>query len=202
MKKTVISSLKILLFLMFSIFISSCSSPESLYEDGMEEYNDGEFEDALEKFEKAAKKNNSKAMLMLGSMYKDGKGVTQSYDNSIIWYERAEQKGENITKKLNELYKEYAKIHEQTKSYEKALSLFSKASYRNDFEATNKIGEYYQYGKGVSYNYETAFKYYEKAADGGNLKASRNIGYLYYYGFGVTQDYKKAAEYYQKAFSD
>lgn len=201
MKKSVISGLKFLFFIMFFIF-SSCSSPESIYEDGMEDYKDGEFKDAFKKFEEAAKENSLKSMIMIGNMYKEGKGVQQSYDNAIIWYEKAEQKGENITKKLNETYKEYAKIKEKNKVYQEAFSLYLKASNRNDYEAMNKIGEYYQYGKGVSYSYEEAFKFYEKSSNGGNLKANKNIGNLYYFGFGVTQDYKKAAEYYQKAFSD
>ena len=69
----------------------------------------------------------------------------------------------------------------------------------NDLEAQFKLGQLYEFGKGVEQRFEKAFFWYEKAASGGLASAQYNLGLLYENGRGTTKDYKKAAKWYQLA---
>ena len=61
---------------------------------------------------------------------------------------------------------------DKKKQYEKAFTCFKKAD--NNPEATERIGEYYYFGKGVDKNISLAKKYFKLAADAGNVEGMYN----------------------------
>lgn len=66
-------------------------------------------------------------------------------------------------------------------------------------EAQLKLGQAYQYGRGLPQDYQKALHWYEKAASQGEAEAQRPLGALYEMGRGVAKDFGKAAFWYEKA---
>lgn len=70
---------------------------------------------------------------------------------------------------------------------------------QGDSDAQNKLGEAYEYGKGVAKSFSQAAYWYQKAADNGYAEAQFNLGILYGAGDGVPQSFEKAVELLEKA---
>lgn len=70
---------------------------------------------------------------------------------------------------------------------------------QGDAVAQNKLGEAYEYGKGVDQDLREAAYWYKKAAGKGLAEAQFNLGVLYGAGEGVPQSFDKAVELLEKA---
>jgi len=70
---------------------------------------------------------------------------------------------------------------------------------QGDAAAQNKLGEAYEYGKGVDQDLHEAAYWYKKAAGKGLADAQFNLGVLYGAGDGVPQSFDKAVELLEKA---
>jgi TPR repeat protein len=68
-----------------------------------------------------------------------------------------------------------------------------------DAKLQSRIGEIYQFGKGIPADNLAAFQWYMKAAQQGYVDAENRVGLLYSDGLGVPQDYAKALEWFRKA---
>ena len=80
-----------------------------------------------------------------------------------------------------------------------AVRWYRKAADQGHAEAQNRLGTYYEYGRGVTEDYDEAVRWYRKAADQDLAEAQNNLGECYYYGRGVTQHYTEAVRWYRKA---
>ncbi len=80
-----------------------------------------------------------------------------------------------------------------------AVSLYKKASEKNNAKAQFNLGYCYQYGKGATKDLEQAIHWYKKSADQGNATAQNNLGYCYEHGEGVTKDLEQAIYWYKKS---
>lgn len=65
------------------------------------------------------------------------------------------------------------------RSYTKAKKWFEKAALKNNTNALNSLGIFYEKGLGVICNEEKSFEYYERAADTGHEAAQVKIGIWY-----------------------
>ncbi|AFN35762.1 tetratricopeptide repeat protein [Taylorella equigenitalis] len=68
-----------------------------------------------------------------------------------------------------------------------------------DARSQFKLGEAYEFGKGVEKNPEKAFELYSKAANHGYRAAQTNLGFLYDTGTGTKQDFDAAMNWYKAA---
>lgn len=81
-----------------------------------------------------------------------------------------------------------------------AVKWFRKSAQQGYAPAQLKIGEAYEFGKGVPEgDVEAAAYWYEKAAHQGNARAQTRLGSLYEKGAGVDRDEAKAIDLYTKA---
>lgn len=79
------------------------------------------------------------------------------------------------------------------------FSSTKEAAESNNLEAQFKLGQLYEFGKGVEQSFENASLWYQKAAESGLATAQYNLGLLYEHGRGVPQNYHEAAAWYQRA---
>ena len=78
----------IILFLLFSFSVFAD------FEVGLDAYKQGDYAIALKEFKNLAKQGDAAGQVGLGSMYHDGKGVTQDYEESAKWFRLAADQGD------------------------------------------------------------------------------------------------------------
>ena len=77
----------------------------SLFKKGEECYDKGDYQGAVEWYEKAAAQGNAVAQYNLGVCYAKGEGVQQSYEKAVEWYTKAAEQGNiEAQNKLAECY--------------------------------------------------------------------------------------------------
>lgn len=87
------------------------------------------------------------------------------------------------------------------KNYKKALEWYRKAADRNHTESIRKMGDMYNFGKGVKASDREARKWYEKASNNGDTEAMISLGDSYKYALNkdAAEDRQKALEWYLEA---
>jgi len=65
----------------------------TLYELGNQAYENNQYDDGIDYFEKAGNLNHIKAVFTLGNLYHLGVGVSQDYDKARLYYKRASKLG-------------------------------------------------------------------------------------------------------------
>ena len=68
------------------------------WEDGMAAYNRGDYMPAAQVFRVMAEQGNAEAQMLLGVMYRKGRGVTRSSQRAFIWFARAAARGNSKAK--------------------------------------------------------------------------------------------------------
>ena len=66
-------------------------------------------------------------------------------------------------------------------------------------DAQYRLGEMYDYGRGVTKNITEALQWYRKAAEQGDADALYRLGWMYLNGRGVPQSDREALKWYQLA---
>lgn len=130
----------------------------------------GKYKEAFELYKRAA--NDPKyppGMISLATLYYNGYGTVQSFDEALKYYTMAA-----------ETYEKWA-----------AEGSMSRNQQINLGYAYLGIADCYQHGKK---NYKQAFEYYQKAIGEGISQAYNDIAYLYAEGKGVGQNFQKAHE--------
>ena len=139
-----------------------------------------------------AENNDNHAMVSLGSMYYEGRGVQQSYKKAVKWYEKA---AENLDRRgLCYLGYCYYYGRDIDVDYEKAYACFSQSAFLEDPNGMFKLGDMFYFGHYVKEDKDAAFYWYE-AADSNHWKTQYEkasieyrLGKCYLYGEGVEQD--------------
>ncbi|MBT3487718.1 MAG: hypothetical protein HOK24_18815 [Desulfobacula sp.] len=152
---------------------------------------------SFNKFLELADHGDIDAQYSLGMIYEDGKDVTQSFTQSLYWYERAAEGGH--PKAQYHLGCIYYIGTEVTIDYQKVVYWYKKAAERGNEFAQFCLGEMYEFGEEVTQDFRLAAHWYKKAAKKGNPDAQRNLGILYDKGKGVPQNHEKAGYWYKKA---
>ena len=144
-----------------------------------------------------AQNNNADAQRCFGSLYRDGIGVKQDYQEAMNWFRKAAALGDSDAMfTIGGLYYEGNGVK---KNYQEAMNWFRKAADGGHATSMLAIGLLHYEGEGVKQDYKEAMNWYRKAADLGNADAMCSIGSLYEDGDGVEQDYKEAMNWYRKA---
>ena len=161
-----------------SAFINVLSAPDKdgneFYEKGNKASDNGNFEEAVKWWRKAADLGHVKAQNTLGVCYATGKGVEQSHEEAIKWYRKAAEQGHAIAQ--NNLGICYAKGKGVTQSIEEAVKWYRTAAEQGYAEAQYNLGYYYEHVK----DFKEAAKWYRKAAEqdyAGAKAALERLGY-------------------------
>lgn len=158
---------------------------------------DGQFEEAVRWFRKAAENGSPRAAAHLGRLYRDGKGVGKDNVQSVRWLRQAVAADDPVGQ-LHLAYA-YAFGWGVTKDMRTAREWFLKSARQGNSEAQFKYGLMAYNGWTVKQNYKTAYGWMKLSASHGNADAMNAIGNMYTDGHGVSRDYKTAIDWYQKA---
>ncbi len=134
---------------------------------------------------------------LLGTMYLEGDGVKQNYDEALRYLTRAAYAGDTLAQ--NNLGYMYAMGKGVERDYYKAVEWYKKAAEQGDVMAQLSMAGAYERGEGVEQDYNKAVEWYKKAAMQGDATAQNDLGVAYELGKGVERDINKAIEWYQKA---
>ena len=85
------------------------------------------------------------------------------------------------------------------RNYAASFPAFQKAVEQGHVKAHLKLGNHYQYGKGVSKSANKAIELYKIAGDLGEPTGYAEIGYIYAEGLGTSKSPAKSVEWYRKA---
>ena len=159
----------------------------------LEDYNRGDYGQALFGFSVAARKGNALAQYMLGDCFSAGRGTKQDYAAALNWYRKAAEQG------YLQAQIKLAAHYEEAKNYPEAVNWYRKAAKQGDAGAQNNLALCYEKGRGITVNAGEAAYWYNKAAAQGCKEAQANLGRCYRDGIGIAQNRVKAKEWLQKA---
>ena len=157
---------------------------------------DQDYEAAMERYTKAAEKDNGIGLCCLGICYRDGVVTDKDTEKAIALFTKAADQGYAVGQWLLGDYYYYS---EEERDFEKAVRWYEKAVEQAYTTAQYDLGKCYFLGNGVEKDYEKAAELFEMAARQGYEVAQNDLGECYYYGNGVEMDYEKAAEWFTKA---
>lgn len=193
--------------------------PESLYAIAQYyEFGIGMFknqEKAIENYKLAADKGVLNAMIKMGFIYRDGRGVPQNIGKAVEYLEMAalknHEQGEDAEFQLKMalfLPQLYTAIAGNEQNGEKSLSWIKKAAELNHLDSQLRLADAYFYGKDTMQDYAEAMRWYMTIIEKDYEKystpeksayAMTRVAYMYSNGLNVDIDYKKAVEWYRQA---
>lgn len=147
-------------------------------------------------YSKAANKGHINAQIKLALCYEEGRGIVHDKEESMKWYKKAADQGDD------DALKKYIKLKYNSKAYEQVikyrLGVLSTAD-RGNNDSQFSLGEWFRtYNFHATYR-EEAFAWYTKAAKNGHVEAMYRLGECYETGFGVYSNITVALDWYKKA---
>ncbi|MBR4819742.1 MAG: sel1 repeat family protein [Clostridiales bacterium] len=149
---------------------------------------------AIEWLSKASDLGYGNAMVEIGRMYDNGRGVTQDYGTANYWYEKAVSQGD--TSAAVNLGYNYSNALGVAEDQQKAFQMFLFAAENGNEVGAFDVGIHYRDGEGTTQNYAEAFRWFDAAVRDKYAHAYRSLGDLYREGLGVTKDETTALNYY------
>ncbi len=125
--------------------------------------------DFLANIRALAEQGNALAQNSLGGKYATGQGVSQDYQEAVMWYRRAAEQGLAVAQ-FN-LGNRYAKGQGVSQDYQEAAKWFRRAAEQGNASAQYNLGVMYDNGQGVSQDYVFAHMWSNLAASQGNEDA-------------------------------
>ncbi len=150
-----------------------------------------------EYLEESFNKGDIYAPLLISSLYYNGLGAKQDYQEAMAWLRKAADRGNDDA--MNNIGGFHLNGHGVEHNYQEAMVWFRKAANLGNAGAMNNIGTLYYNGKGVKQDYQEAMVWFRKASDLGYAMAMYSIGVLYLEGKGVDQSYQEAMAWFRKA---
>jgi len=145
----------------------------------------------------AAERGDADAQHKLGTMYREGRGVTRDYAQAVVWFRKAAEQGHaGAQNSLGSMYRDGDGV---ARDDAQALAWIRKAVDQGDARAHSNLGWMYENGRGVARDYAQAVAWYRKAADQGYVPAQFNVGTMYASGKGVRRDDAQAVAWFRKA---
>ena len=200
------ASLNNFLTLLFAVMMSSAvmaQSAEECFKKGSEYIWKDNYAEALRWYRKSADQGYARAYMMLGNMYKSGKGVQEDKTQAVAYYRKAAEKGYSPAQ--NQMGMCYEIGNGVTRNMTEAVKWYKKAAMTGYAEAQYNLGWCYENGKGVAKNMTEAQKWYKKAeaqdCKSGGLevtshRAALAVGKILVKYADAEKDYKKGKEYY------
>ena len=132
--------------------------------------------DFLANIRALAEQGNALAQNSLGGKYATGQGVSQDYQEAVMWYRRAAEQGLAVAQ-FN-LGNRYAKGQGVSQDYQEAAKWYRLAAEQGEASAQSTLGMMYGTGKGVPQDYLLAHMWVNMAAAQGNEAGSKGVKIL------------------------
>lgn len=178
-----------------TVVFSETSSPAPEYEQGLRAYEDGEYDEAIEKWAPLAEAGDAEAQFRLGVLYQVTvalgtlepefgiKAFNLIHDAALQGHAEAQMELWLIIKKS---YPDNPKLQAQAVEW---LKLAANQGFAN---AQFELGVSFRDGVGVSQDIALATPWFRLAAEQGHADAQNNLAARYYHGDGVPQDFERA----------
>ena len=122
--------------------------------------------DSIEELLPLVQGEDADTQYSLGSMYHDGKGGPQDFQQAFKWYERAAEQGNADAQYcLGMMYDEGKGIPQD---YQEALKWIRRAAEQGDSRSQFLLGVHYESGDHAPNDYVLAYKWYNLAAEQGD----------------------------------
>lgn len=125
---------------------------------------------AIQYYTASIEKGNTDAMLDLGAMYLQGRGIERDRDKALAWYEKAAALGGNRACRCIGNFYRYDLLGDGTPvptndsgRLQQALDWYQKGSERDEENCLYELGDFYRYGIIVEKDERKAFELYKKA---------------------------------------
>lgn len=170
-----------------ALLMTGCAGSDSGFRQGLQAYDSGRYEQAIEDWADAAEDGSADAQHALGWAYANGLGVERNEAEAVAWYERAAGRGHTGAQvNLAILYDDGIGI--LAPDPRRAAALFRQAADAGSPEAQNSLGRMYKAGRGVPRDPRQAAVWLERAAKQGYAPAQNSFGLMYLNGEGVRRD--------------
>ena len=160
-----------------------------------------DYDSAFTWFKKAANAGDAISTAMMGTMYADGLGVTQSYENAKDCFDYLVESGNATASDYYFLGYLYRNGFGALPDIDEAVKYFETASNMGFTAASEELGFMYYDGVDIDRDYFKAYFYLARAVenDDASAKAFKILGDMFYEGYGVTMDESMAGKYYLTA---
>ena len=157
-------------------------------------YDSKDYTQALHWFTKSAEQGNYNGLSAMGTLYRNGHGVTQDFNKAIVFFIKAYNKGNE--KVASSLAHCYLRIREFKQSKYWAI----KAAEQGNIYQIIWVANSYSLGTtGFEKDSVQAAYWTLKAAEKGDIGSQDRIADYYKIGYGLDKDISKALYWYQKA---
>ena len=143
-----------------------------------EAYEAKDYAKAMKYYLYAAEKNNDVAQCQIGTMYRNGEGVTQNNSIAMKWYLKSAEQGNVLAQFC--LGAMYYLGQGVPKDYAEAFKWYHKAAEQGKDSAMWTVALCYENGTGVEKNIDKAVYWYKKGAEKGDAdckEALKRLGY-------------------------
>lgn len=183
-----------------AIFVA-CDNVGSLTKKGVEAYNEGNYEKAIEYFNKAIEKDSQmagEANRMLGIIYADTVAGVQDSKKAFDYFTTATELGDSVG--IYMLAKAYDNGEGTVQNLEKAGQYYIQAADAGYPQAQAEAGWLLLRGyKGITTDEAKAVKYLTDAVEAGNPDAMAYLAWAYENGSSVEKDESKALDLYSQS---
>ena len=184
--------------------LAGCAS--SSYEKGIRHYKPDDVAAAVSELKPLAEQGNAEAQFNLGSLYYQGRGVSQDYKEAVKWLRKAAEQGHIFSQtSLGTIYAEGVQGVVE-KDYPQALMWFIFAAAKGDMEAMefrdsmanrmtpSQIAEAQKLAREFKPQdaHTKSLQESRALAAQGDAAAQFKVGLMYYKGQGVQPDYLEA----------
>lgn len=138
--------------------------------DGYGDLSNPDYATAIKYYTLAANQNLAASQLMLGEMYRDGKGVTKDYTEAVKWFRLAAEQG--LSDAQDNLGVMYHKGQGVPQDDTEAFRWWKMSAIQGNLQAQSDIGIMYETGRGVPQNNMMAYMWYDIASANGHDEAS------------------------------
>jgi|GEM_PF-891673 len=162
------------------------------FQRGMNAYNDGLYDKAIEEWLPMAELGDAKAQLNLGMMYYEAKGGAQNFKEASRWLSKAAEQGHADAEAYYALALMNSNGWGVRQNYIDAVKWYSLAAEQGLADAQYNLALMYTNGLGTQQDNRAAVKWLLQAAEQGLADAQHTLGTMYVNGEGVGQDYVQA----------
>jgi len=154
---------------------------------------------AVEWLKKSADQGNVRAMMMLSSIYRDGRYVQRSDVTARDYLLKAVESDPSDPDIQYDIGHEYHNGIIIKRNLAKAASWLRKAAEQGHADAQYELGDLLLQNTESMQGQRKAAKWLKRAAEQGHEMAQATLGLLYGYGIGVEQSHDEAAEWFRRA---
>lgn len=168
-------------FLLFLSVCFSCFASATLasqMDEALQAFQAGDLPTAIDIWSSEAEQGDSDAQYILGTLYYDGKVVSQSYSEAKRWFQASAEQGYVLAQ--NALANMYFSGTGIPVDYALATKWWLLAAEAGMSDSQNNLAVAYRDGLGVPKDLEAAAKWFEKAAYQEDVGAMLSLGGIYH----------------------